>query len=82
MCRLKECSGSDLRGQVFAYLEDLNRVLAEASKVLKHQSYAVIIIGSNTIQLSKVEDAVGLRLEDELISLGQKNGLRIVQQFE
>ena len=74
--------GSDLRSQVFAYLEDMNRVLSEVSRVLKRQGYAVIIVGSNTVQRSKIEEAVGLRLEDELVSLGQKNGLRMVQRFE
>ena len=74
--------GKGLKNQVLAYVSDMERVLAEMSRVLKAQKFAAIVIGSNTVQLEKIEEAVGLRLEDELERLGSKHGLRLVQRFE
>ena len=74
--------GSGLKNQVFNYLADMDRVLAEMARVLKPSRYTVIIVGTNTVQLEKVEDATGLRIEDELVTLGEKHGLMLVQRFE
>jgi SAM-dependent methyltransferase len=74
--------GSGLKNQVLGYLSDMERVLGEMSRVLKPNKYAVIVIGSNTVQLEKIEEAVGLRLEDRLVELSSKNGLRLAQRFQ
>lgn len=74
--------GSGLRNQVVNYLADMERVLAEMARVLKPSRYAVIIVGTNTVQLEKVKDATGLRLEDELVASGKRHGLELVQRFE
>jgi SAM-dependent methyltransferase len=74
--------GSGLKNQVFAYLDDTEKFLTEMGRVLKSGKFAVIIIGSNSVQLSKVEEATGLRLEDEIVKLGSKHGLALAQRFE
>jgi len=74
--------GKGLKNQVYAYTEDMNRVLSEMARVLKPDRYAVVIIGSNTVQLEKVLNATGLRLEDELVKIGEKHNLHLVQRFE
>lgn len=73
--------GSGLRNQVLNYLADMDNVLGEMARVLKLSRYAAMIVGTNTVQLEKVEDATGMRLEDELITLGKKHGLGLVQKF-
>src|SRR3989441_3225122 len=65
--------GSGLKNQVFAYLDDTEKFLTEMRRVLKPGKFAVIIIGSNSVQLGKVEEATGLRLEDEIVKLGGKH---------
>jgi SAM-dependent methyltransferase len=74
--------GTGLKNQVYSYAEDMNRALGEMARVLKSEHHAVVIIGSNTVQLEKVLNATGLRLEDELVKLGEKHGLHLVQRFE
>ncbi len=74
--------GSGLKSQVFAYLDDTEKFLTEMGRVLKPGKFAVIIIGSNSVQLGKVEEATGLRLEDEIVKLGGKHCLALVQRFE
>ena len=74
--------GSGLKNQVFAYLEDTEKFLTEMGRVLKPGKFAVIIIGSNSVQLGKVEEATGLRLEDEIVKTGKKRGLTLIQRFE
>jgi hypothetical protein len=74
--------GVGLKNQVFNYLDDMGKVLSEMARVLKPSRFAVIIVGTNTVQLEKVEDATGLRLEDELVKLGSEHGLRLVQRFQ
>jgi DNA modification methylase len=74
--------GKGLKNQVYAYTEDMNRVLSEMARVLKPDRYAVVIIGSNTVQLEKVMNATGLRLEDELVKIGERHNLHLVQRFE
>jgi DNA modification methylase len=74
--------GPGLKNQVLAYLSDMEKVLGEMSRTLKPQKYAVIVIGSNTVQLEKIEEAVGLRLENRIVELSSKHGLRLVQRFE
>lgn len=74
--------GTGLKNQVYAYMEDMDRVLKEMARVLKPEHYAVVIIGSNTVQLQKVLNATGLRLEDELVKIGQRYRLNLTQRFE
>jgi DNA modification methylase len=74
--------GMGLKNQVFNYLDDMGKVLSEMARVLKPNRFAVIIVGTNTVQLEKVEDATGLKLEDELVKLGSERGLRLVQRFQ
>lgn len=74
--------GSGLSNQVANYLADMDRVLSEIGRVLKPARYAVIIVGTNTVQLEKVENATGLRLEDELVASGKKHALELAQRFE
>lgn len=74
--------GVGLKNQVFNYIDDMGKILGEMARVLKPGRFAVIIVGTNTVQLEKVEDATGLRLEDELVKLGHKSGLTLVQRFQ
>ncbi len=74
--------GSGLKNQVFAYIDDTGKFLTEMGRVLKSGKFAVVIIGSNSVQLGKIEEATGLRLEDEIVRLGKKHGLVLVQRFE
>jgi DNA modification methylase len=74
--------GAGLKNQVYAYLEDMDTVLKEISRVLKPGRHAVMIIGSNTVQLEKVLNATGLRLEEELVNSGNKHQLQLAQRFE
>jgi hypothetical protein len=74
--------GTGLKNQVYAYTEDMDKVVGEMARVLKTDHYAVVIIGSNTVQLEKVLNATGLRLEDELIGIAERHNLHLTQRFE
>lgn len=55
------------------YFEDMKAVCIEISRVLKPDKFAVIIIGSNTIQTG------GIRLEDRIISFCEGANLKLVK---
>jgi DNA modification methylase len=74
--------GSGLKNQVFNYLTDMDMVLAEMARVLKPSRYSVIITGTNTVQLEKINETTGLRLEEELLQRSEKHGFTLVQRFE
>jgi DNA modification methylase len=69
--------GSGLKNQVQNYLSDINMVAKEMRRVLKKGKYCTIIIGSNTMQLERALAGLGIRLEEELIKISEKNGLTL-----
>jgi len=74
--------GTGLKNQVHTYIEDMNKAIGEMARVLKQDHFAVIIIGSNTVQLEKVLNATGIKLEDEMVKIGQQHSLNLIQRFE
>ncbi|OQX51732.1 MAG: hypothetical protein B5M53_10485 [Candidatus Cloacimonas sp. 4484_209] len=67
--------GKTKREKLSSYFEDMSRVLAEMSRVLKVNKYAVIIIGSNDIQTG------GIRLETKIEELASKNSFVLDQKI-
>lgn len=69
--------------QITAYFEDMEKVLAETSRVLKPEGRCTIIVGSNANQLSRAmgrsADSAEVRygLEGRLIELAESAGLRV-----
>jgi SAM-dependent methyltransferase len=59
------------RGMLAQYLRDMNKVLAEINRVLKHGGEAVLVIGDSTIR------GVFLRNSRALTYLGRENGLTL-----
>ncbi len=57
------------------YFSDMKTVCFEIARVLKHNKYAVIIIGSNTNQTG------GIHLEDKIISFCEEVNLRLVKSI-
>ncbi|HID87137.1 MAG TPA: hypothetical protein EYP55_07125 [Anaerolineae bacterium] len=62
------------------YFEDMDRILAECSRVLRPERFCVIVVGSNINQTG------GIALEEKIIELGEGHALpldfRIVRQIE
>jgi tRNA G10 N-methylase Trm11 len=73
--------GSDLKNKVYNYFEDMNKTVEEMSRVLKEESYCVIIIGSNTAQLERALTGMGVNLEDELTKIAEKHDLGLSKRI-
>jgi SAM-dependent methyltransferase len=60
-----------LRGMLVRYVRDMDRVLAEVSRVLKPKGEAVLVVGDSTIRGVFVQNSRALAV------LGKRNGLRL-----
>lgn len=68
---------------VAKYLIDMKVVMSEMQRVLKSDSYSVIVIGTNATQLQKISEFIDgkMKLEDELVRIGRDVGLSLVQRI-
>lgn len=73
--------GSDLKIKVNNYLKDMDKVAEEISRVLDAKRFCVIVIGSNTAQLQRALDGMGIKLEDELVKICEEHHLPLVRKF-
>ncbi|MBU3917427.1 hypothetical protein KKA14_17985 [bacterium] len=77
--------GKSLREKYNCYIQDMNQVLSECSRVLKPMSFCSIIIGTNDNQLGK---ALGIPITEVLglnqiiIDLAKTHGLILVRQLK
>jgi hypothetical protein len=77
--------GRILRDKYDLYVDDMTRVIAECSRVLKPGKICSIVVGTNNNQLSKIlgvapEDVVGI---DQILSqIGETQGMRLVRKIE
>ena len=67
--------GKTKKEKIETYFNDMYKFLSEGARVLKKNKYLVIVIGSNTNQTG------GVRLEETIIELAQKNGLFLVKSI-
>lgn len=65
--------GYNKQNRIEIYLEDLNVLFSEMSRVLKFGKFFVIIIGSNEIQTG------GIRFEEKCIDFAPKNGFELLK---
>jgi len=74
--------GKNMQERVKYYFEDMDKVMYHMSRVLKPGKYCVIVIGTNTNQLQAVLGKnQDIRIERELIKLGERHGLRFIKQL-
>jgi len=77
--------GARLKTKYDLYVEDMTRVIAECSRVLKPGKICSIVVGTNNNQLSKIldvdpEEVTGI---DEILSqLGRTHGMEVVRKIE
>jgi len=67
--------GNNKEERLTLYFEDMDKVCAEANKVLKKGKYFIMIIGSNTIQTG------GIRLEQIIIKSAINHGFSITKSM-
>jgi DNA modification methylase len=70
MCAPKSLSRRS-KGMLARYAHDMNSVLAEISRVLKHRGEAVIVVGNSTIRGAFIKNSVALT------RLARANGLKL-----
>ena len=63
--------GRGVENKLEIYFHTMNRALSEMKRVSKKKSPIVIVVGTNEIQTN------GVRLETEIIALGEKQGLNL-----
>jgi DNA modification methylase len=73
--------GSNLKNKVHNYFEDMDKTIAEMSRVLREGRHCVIIIGSNTAQLERALEGMGVKLEDELTSISERHNLSLTNKI-
>jgi DNA modification methylase len=74
--------GKDGADKVSKYLDDMKKILREMHRVLKEDKFAVILIGTNTSQLLKISEYLNkVKLEDELVRIGQDAGFSLNQRI-
>lgn len=74
--------GTSLREKFSLYHEDMQRVLAECSRVLKSGKFCTIIVGTNRNQIAKIQKKSPHEVEglDEmLVRMGQEVGLSLIK---
>ncbi len=74
--------GTSLREKFSLYHEDMQRVLAECSRVLKPGKFCTIIVGTNRNQIAKIQNKSPHEVEglDEmLVRMGQEVGLSLIK---
>ena len=67
--------GKDKDEKINIYFNDIEKLCAETSRVIKSGKYIVIIIGSNTIQTG------GVRLENCVIGSAKQNKMQLVKMI-
>lgn len=77
--------GETLHEKYELYKRDLNKVISECARVLRHGAICTIVVGTNNNQLSKIlgvppEQVQGMH--DLLIELGSHHGLKLVRKIE
>jgi DNA modification methylase len=87
--------GRTMVEKVRNYLKDMDTIFAEMSRVLRQRKYAVIVIGSNVIQLERTLQSAlekndshglddlqgGISLEDAYVRISSRHGFNLVQRF-
>lgn len=73
------------RGKYELYVEDMTKIIAECSRVLKPGKICSIVVGTNRNQLSKVlkvdsEDVVGI--DEILVEIARNNGMDLIRKIE
>jgi SAM-dependent methyltransferase len=77
--------GTRLNNKYDLYVEDMTRVVAECSRVLKPGKICSIVVGTNNNQLSKIlnvapEEVTGI---DKILSrIGEAHGMELVRKIE
>jgi SAM-dependent methyltransferase len=75
--------GRTLRQKYDLYKSDMDKILAECSRVLKPGKLCVIVVGTNSNQLSKILGTKNVQGIDEmLIQLGKFHNLALVRKIE
>ena len=67
------------------YQEDMKRVIAECSRVLKRGKFCTIIVGTNNNQIGKIlKQSPGEveGLDEMLVRMGQENGLSLIRTMQ
>jgi ubiquinone/menaquinone biosynthesis C-methylase UbiE len=82
--RMVGLRGRTLRRKYELYKADMNKVLAECSRVLRSGKICTIVVGTNNNQLSKIlgvsaEEIQGI--DDILCEMGTSHGLRVVRKL-
>lgn len=77
--------GEDLLEKYNGYKTDMEKVLAECSRVLRPRKICTIVVGTNNNQLSKalevpLEQVQGI--DELMIELGARHGLRLIKKLE
>ena len=77
--------GGGLREKYRLYIEDMTKVIAECSRVLKPGKICSIVVGTNNNQLSKIlsvdpEEVPGI--DETLAEIGQAHGMGLVRRIE
>jgi tRNA G10 N-methylase Trm11 len=73
------------KGKYELYVEDMTKVIAECSRVLKPGKICSIVVGTNRNQLGRVlkvdsEDVVGI--DEILIDIAKNNGMDLIRKIE
>ncbi|WP_162504661.1 DNA methyltransferase [Treponema endosymbiont of Eucomonympha sp.] len=68
--------GDKKNDKIENYFDDIEKLCAEMSRVLKTDKYFTVIIGSNTNQTG------GIRLESSVIAFSQKYGMPLVKMIQ
>lgn len=77
--------GKTLRQKFDMYKTDMDKLLSECARVLRHDMFCTILVGTNNNQLSKAlgmppSDVQGI--DGMLIELGAQYGLKLVRKFQ
>lgn len=77
--------GKTLPEKLAHYQDDMQRVLLECARVLKHGAFCTIIVGTNSNQLGRIlkqspDDVEGL--DSTLVRMGKENGLALIRTMQ
>jgi len=67
--------GEDFRTKIELFLNDIDSVFSEMCRVLKPGKLATMIIGYNTVQMQREFKALGMDLNERIVSLAKGNKL-------
>lgn len=77
--------GRSLPEKFALYQDDMKRVVAECSRVLKHGKFCTIIVGTNSNQIGKIlkQDPGEVEgLDEMLVRMGHESGLSLVRTMQ